>query len=197
MDVSFLCDGSHEGDSDVGGLFVGDVVLAEELGETALFVAYAGGEEAVEKKGEEAEGERVEEQQLRAEGPVEEADVARVSEVGVDAVCDQDVAVFSLPLDDVGEVLAGSFHRQGSRVLSEQRDDQAEELYRKVSRVFLPSRGQPELEHTFGEGCCVCEVVERGVVEDEGRRVDAGGLVGRGGEVLEEVERGDEGHVEG
>ena len=180
----------------MGGLFVGEVVLAEELGEAALFVAYAGGEKAVEEKGKQTEGERVEEQELRAEGPVEEAEVARVPEVGVDAVCDEDVAVFSLPLDHVGEVLAGCFHGQRSRVLSEERDKQAEELYREVSRVFLPSRRQPQLEQTFGEGCCVCEVVERGVIEDEGGRVDAGGLVGRGREVLEKVERGDEGDVE-
>lgn len=179
----------------MGSVSVGNVVLAEEPDQRGLFVADAGGEEAVEKEHEETEGDRVEQQQLCAERPVEEADVAWVSQIGVDSVGDEDVAGLPACLDDVGEVFAGGLHGQRPEPLAADGEQQPEELHGAVA--LLERRTEPELEETLCERSTVCDVVEPSVVEDEGGRHDAVGLERRCAEVLEEVEGGDEEDVEG
>lgn len=89
-----------------------------------FFVSYTRGKKTVQDNNKETEGQGVREQQLGAQCPVEESEIAGMPEMRIDSMFDQDVVGLFHILDNVGEVFTCSFHCQGAYALGGQNHQQ-------------------------------------------------------------------------
>ncbi|CAI6092057.1 unnamed protein product [Clonostachys chloroleuca] len=167
------------------------VVIAEEHNQVGLLGDGPITEELPQHERISHEAEGISQDELRAQPPVEEAEVARVPEDGVEARRDEHVGLGLPGLDQVVEAGAGLQHGEGSDHLPTDGHDEA-----RGHKDRSQAKGRPG---AVGEEDADEETLQRGGCVGDGEAVDLGVErvpLGSGPE-LEEVEEGEGEEEEG
>ena len=134
---------SYARNADWRALLVGEILLAEELDQVVLLEGDARVEELPRGERVEDHADRIGEHDLRADGPVEPAEVARVADEPIDAARDQLVALLLALLHVVVEVGARRVHGQLAKALAEHDKRQTGPAH---ATARLERRPEPRLE---------------------------------------------------